>query len=87
MEGRRLVLNDGTTIENGEAGYSEGSLWLWIRGRTISDVAAIFFDASKTSRITFQFGDDQQTYEGFTNCTSLSVGTDGIVSVCMVKGA
>ena len=86
MDGRRLILKDGTIIENGEAGFSEGFLWLWIPNKTISDVAAIFFDASKTSCITFQFGDEQEKYEGFTNCTGLSVDTDGIVSVCMVKG-
>ena len=84
MEGRRLILNDGTTIEDGEAGLAEGFLWLWFHG-SMQQAASLFFDSSKTSKIEFQYGEMIDTFTGFTNCISISI-TGGTVSVCMVKG-
>lgn len=86
MNGRQLVLNDGTIIEDGEAGYSQGFLWLWFTGYTLQQAAAVFFYAEKTARITFQYGEMEDTYEGFTNCINLNINTDGMVSVCMTRG-
>ena len=86
MEGQRLILMDGTTIENGACGYADGFLWCYIRGYTMAQAATVFFDPSKTGRITFQYGEMSDVYEGFTNCTNLSVDTDGLVSVCLVRG-
>ena len=82
---QRLILNDGTIIENGDAGYASGTLCLWIPG-TIADVAAICTNPAKMSRVTLQTDYETETYEGYTDCRSLSVN-DGVVSVCMAKGA
>ena len=86
MDGKRLILNDGTTIENGQAGYSEGILWCFFAG-TMQQAANIFFDPSKTGKIIFQYGEMEEVYEGFTNCTSINMDVDGNVSVCLKKGA
>ena len=87
MPGRRLVLNDGTAIDGGGAGYSDGVLWCWFTGFTLPQTATLFFDSSKTSVIRFDYGEMSETYEGFTNCISLSIDTDGNISVCLKKGA
>lgn len=87
MEGQRLILNDGTTIEDGMAGYSEGCLWLRLPGYTMQQAALIVFDPTKTSRITFQYGDFEDVYVDFTDCVNISVNFDGLVSACMKKGA
>lgn len=86
LEGQRLILNDGTTIENGTAGYSEGLLWLWLSGYTMQQAAILFFDPTKTAHIVFQYGDMQDEYTGFTDCRTLTIDADGQVSVCMAKG-
>ena len=86
MDGRRLILKDGTTIEDGEAGFSQGFLWLWFSGMTLAQASAIVFDPLKTDRIKFQYGEMSDVYNGFTDCRSISIDTDGVVSVCMVKG-
>ena len=83
--GRRLILNDGTTIENGQAGYSQGFLWCYFTGYTMQQAASLFFDSEKTARIVFQYGEMEDEYNGFTNCININVNTDGLVSVCMVK--
>ena len=86
MEGQRLILNDGTMIENGRAGYSEGYLWLYFTGYTLPEAGSIFFDQTKTASIIFQYGEMEDVYNGFTVCRNLMIDMDGNVSVCMVKG-
>ena len=85
MEGIRLILNDGTVIENGRAGYAEGRLWCYIQGLTMVQTAGLFFDTYKTARIVFQYGEMEDVYEGYTNCVNIQVNVDGLVSVCMTK--
>ena len=85
MEGRRIILNDGTTLEGGEAGYSQGFLWIYLHGYTMMQAAMLFFDPEKTARIVFQYGEMENTYEGFTNCININIDVDGRLSVCMTR--
>ena len=86
MEGKRLLLNDGTVIEDGEAGYSQGFLWLYFAGLTMPEAGAIFFDQAKTDRIVFQYGEMEDVYDHFTSCRNLMIDTDGRISICLAKG-
>lgn len=86
MEGQRLILMDGTIIENGRCGYSDGHLWCWVIGYTMQQAAGIFFDPDKTGEIVYQYGEMSDRYEGFTVCTNLFIDNDGKVSVCLVRG-
>ena len=85
MEGIRLILMDGTTIEDGSAGYADGFLWLTLPGWTLQQAAGIVFDPSVMGKIYFQYGEMEDVYTGFTVCTRLAADDDGI-SVCMTKG-
>ena len=85
MTGRRLILADQTTIENGEAGYAQGFLWLYLPGYTVADAALVFTDPEKTEEIIFQYGQMEDRYEGYTDCRSILTDGDRI-SVCMAKG-
>ena len=84
--GQRLILNDGTVIEDGRCGYSTGSLWCWITGYTMSEAAGIFFDPEKTSIIVYEYGEMSDEYQGFTNCVNLFIDEDGQVSACLKRG-
>lgn len=86
MTGRRLILNDGTSLENCEAGLTPTSLWLYLKGVTMQRAADTFFDSRKTSKIVFQYGEMQDVYEGYTNCSTITEDEAGDVSVCMKKG-
>ena len=85
--GKRLILNDGTSIEEGRAGYAQGFLWCYLPNYTMQQAASLFFDAQKTERIVFQYGEMEDEYTGYTNCIRLMADTDGIVSVCMTRGS
>lgn len=84
MEGLRLILNDETVIENGRAGYSSGFLWLWMPGLTMQDAAMIAFDAEKTEKIVFQYGEMSDEYEGFTRCTRI-MEEEFEIAVCLTR--
>ena len=86
MKELRLILNDGTIIEGGTAGFAQGFLWLWVTGFTMAQAAQTFIDPEKTARIVFEYGQMSYTYEGFTDCTVLQIDVDGRVSVCLKKG-
>ena len=86
QQGKRLIFNDETVIEDGTAGYSEGFLWCWITGFSMQQAAQVFFDPEKTEKIIFEYGGLSDTYTGFTNCINISINVDGLVSVCMTKG-
>lgn len=85
MEGTRLNLNDAVIIENGRAGYSGGFLWLYFTGYTIAQAGKIVFDPGITEKITFQYGEMEEVYTGFTVCRSLMIDVDGVISVCMER--
>ena len=85
MNGRRIILKDETIIEEGEAGYSQGYLWLWFTGYTMQQAAAMFFDPEKTAHIVFQIEETQDEYDGFTECIVLQIDVDGHISVCMKR--
>ena len=85
--GQRIVLNDGTTIEDGSAGYSSGKLWCWFRGFTLPEASAIFFDSEKTRRIVYEYGEMSDVYVGYTEVISMFIDEDGQVSICLVKGS
>ena len=86
MTGRRLILKDGTEIEGGVAGLSDGSLWLYLTGFTMPELATMFCDPAKTGAIVAQFGQMQDEHTGFTVCTIIKVDADGKASVCLTRG-
>lgn len=86
MDGETLTMNDGTVIDEGYAGYSQGHLWCYFAGYTIQEAAALFFDPAKTSHIVYQYGTHSTEYDGFTECTFISIDVDGKLSVSLKKG-
>lgn len=81
----KLVLNDGTEIENGRAGCAEGFLWCYFTG-TMEQAASLFLDTEKTSKIVFEYGSEQDVFNGFTFCRCLMAEKSGSISVCMIRG-
>ena len=85
MEGQRLILNDGTIIEDGSAGYADEFLWLYLQGYSMTQAAFLFLNADKTWKIVYQYGDMEKTYEGFTVCTYIQMDDENTLSVCMKR--
>ena len=86
MEGVRLILMDGTVLENATAGSASGVLWCMIPGMTMEQAAAVFLDPNKTGHIVFQYGDMEDEYNGFTTCTALDLDYGDKLSVTLKRG-
>lgn len=82
-EGERLILMDRTEIEDGRAGEADGRLWLWFGGMSLSEAAAIAFNPEKTGRIRYQYGAMEDVYTGYTDCTNIGIGPDGLISISL----
>lgn len=80
--GQRIILKDETVLEDGRCGFSEGLLWCWIKEMTMQQAAEIFFDPNKTGKITYEYGEMSDEYEGFTSIQSLTKQYDEI-AVCL----
>lgn len=85
MTGRRLIFSNDQEIENGEAGLSGDILHLWIPDMTMIEVAQIVLDPAKTLQIRFQYGQMEDTYDGYTECRGIAID-DGQIAVRMARG-
>ena len=83
--GRRLILADGTKIENGEVGDLVTEIWCYLPGWTVGRAAQIFTNTAKTAEIRFQYGDMEDVFRGYTDCRNIMTRGEQI-AVCLVKG-
>ena len=84
MEGRRIILNDGSTFE-GDCGYADGYLWCYVRGVSSPEEVAPFLDPDAISVIIYQYGEMEDRYTGFV--FEMMQKTEGGYNVCLKKGA
>lgn len=85
--GRRLVFHDGSQLENAEAGAVQDMLTLFLKDTlTMSQAAALAFNTEKLSVITFQYGEMDDVYEGYTQLKTLTNDPyDGVI-MTLVRG-
>lgn len=81
----RLILNDGTEIDGGQAWLVTGNLRCFFQGLTVSEAAALFFDPAKTETIVYDNGETQETFTGYVG-TSIVTDAEGWVHVGLEKG-
>lgn len=75
MDEKTIMLNDGTVFP-GEMGEADGILWVWLyiahNNQVFSEIANVFSDPIKTSRITFTYGHgSEQIVEDYIWITDL----------------
>ena len=78
-------MNNGVTYENSSCGYSDGFLWCYIVGHTLSEVAITFIDPTATDVIIFEYGEMSDTYEGYTFVRFMQSSENGC-DICLTKG-
>lgn len=67
----QLTLNDGTVI-NGHCIPVDGSLFVYLYGKSLTEGFALFSDKEKISRITEDSYGHEYVYEGYTEIFSVS---------------
>ena len=84
MEGRRIILNDGSTFD-GNCGYADGYLWLYLFGVKDPEDVAVFLNEDAISVIIYQYGENEDRYTNFG--FNMIQKTDSGYNVCLKKGA
>lgn len=81
----RLILNDGTVIEGGSGGLSDGFLWLWLPNWTMRQAVEIAFNESIIGKIIFQYGEEEEVWTGFVDCVSIDSTGNNEIALCFKK--
>lgn len=72
---KKLILADGTVLENCECGYSNRNLWCFLTGIPFSEAFQYFSGPEKFKKVTFvmRFGNiiDTIEYSGFEQITAV----------------
>ena len=78
MEGRRIVMADGTELIDSTIGYSDGHIWCFLVNISFSTAYELFSDAQKTGTLIFDYGDMQDVYEGYTKVHTVKTTEFGV---------
>ena len=85
---RRLVLADGTVLDECECGYADRQLWCYLRNLTFNQAFQLFSDSEKTCEIIFEYGLEtaltRETYSDFTYIVSIN-RRELTIDICLTK--
>lgn len=77
----------GSNPVEGEAGYANQKLWLFMKGKTIEEICRFIFLSEMTDRIEFHYGSLRSVYVGFNKVESIIDNGEGTVSVKLSGGS
>lgn len=71
----RLILKDGTVLNNCECGYYNRSLWCYLKGYSFSEAFQLFSDPDNFETVIFEYGTKDYykriSYSGFESITAV----------------
>lgn len=82
---QKLILNDGTELDNSYAAETVNYLFLYINnGMNMMQIMMLMIDEEKISRIVYQAGEENMTeYNGYRTVSAISVGRGGMINVSL----
>lgn len=87
-EVRRIILADGTVLDESECGYADKRLWCYLKKLTLNQAFQIFSDPEKTNKIIFEYGyvdsPVQEEYLDFVDLISINK-RELTIDVCLEK--
>ena len=83
---QKLILNDGTVLENTTALVASGTLWVYIESEiTLGEAVALLNDPEKTAVMTeVEFG-NEKIYTGYTDLFCVRREDNGQVNAGLKK--
>ena len=84
---QKLILNDGTELENSWAAETVDSLFLYIRnGMNMMQIMMLMMDQQKISKIVYEAGESNQTeYNDYTRLMGITTEYNGMINVVLRK--
>ena len=82
---QKLILNDGTELDNSWAAETMDYLYLYIKnGMNMMQIMLLMMDANKISRIIYQAGENNQTeFDDYRTVSSITAEHGGMISVSL----
>ena len=80
----KLTLNDGTELQ-GHAIETETRLFVYVWGKTLTEVFELLNDPEKTKRIIAERYGEMQTFRGYKRLMSISDEGSGMISASLKK--
>ena len=85
---QKLILNNGTELENSYAAESIDYLFLYINnGMTMRQVMILMNDPERINRIIYAAGDNRTEYNDYTTVSSITMEYGGMISVRLRKNS
>ena len=84
---KKLILNDGTELENAEALLSSGTLFLYL-GKAVDFRQAfdLLINPEATQEIRYLEFDEEKTFSGYTDLTYIRKEDDGSINAGLKRG-
>ena len=76
----KLILNDGTELENSHVLLSGTTLWFYLNGVTFNEAYELMSDPEKTGKIIAEYYGSVAEYDSYTDLFCLRREDDGMVS-------
>ena len=82
---QKLILNDGTELENSWAAETVDALFLYIRnGMNMMQIMMLMMEPQKISRIVYESGETNQTeYNDYTRVMGITTEYNGMINVVL----
>lgn len=83
---QKLILNDGTELEDSYAAETIDYLFLYINnGMSMLQIMMLMADPEKIVRIIYAAGDNETQYTDYTTVSSITAEHGGMISVSLRK--
>lgn len=82
----RVILADGTVINDCTIGITASGIWINARGMDIVRAAQLFSDPKRTQTMRFEYGDMYDEVEGFTQVSVFNCDDPQVIKIRMVGG-
>lgn len=80
----KLTLNDGTELQ-GHAIETEARLFVYVWGKTLTEVFELLSDPERTKKIVAERYGETQTFRGYKRLMSISDEGSGMISASLKK--
>ena len=85
---QKLILNDGTELENSYAAETIDYLFLYIgNGMSMMQVMLMMVDPNKIRRIVYSAGENMTEYNDYTTVYGITIEHGGMINVSLRKNS
>lgn len=82
----RVVLADGTVVNDCSIGITASGIWVNARGMDIVRAAQLFSDPARTQTMRFEYGDMYDEVKDFTQVSVFNCDDPQVIKIRMVGG-